>query len=62
MVTALWAIGPDVLAGKFKAHDDEENVAEILATHDLVNNTTMQQACIWQMQHQIFVGYFSLHV
>lgn len=43
-VTALWAIGPDVLAGKFKAHDDEENVAEILATHDLVNNATMQQA------------------
>ncbi|SPZ21255.1 Uncharacterised protein [Providencia rettgeri] len=33
-----------MLAGKFKAHDDEENVAEILATHDLVNNATMQQA------------------
>ncbi|APC10844.1 ROK family protein [Providencia rettgeri] len=49
-VTALWSIGTDVLADKFKAHDDEENVAEILASSDLANNSTMQQA-ISHMAH-----------
>ncbi|WP_272539066.1 ROK family protein [Providencia sp. PROV197] len=45
-VAALWSIGPDVLGNKFKAHDDEENIAEILASCDLASNPVMQQAII----------------
>ncbi len=42
--TALWSIGPRVLGNDFRAGDDEDHLANLLATRDLMDDAHIQLA------------------
>lgn len=43
-VAALWSIGRQVLAEDFQTGDDEENIATLLESRNLMDNPAVQQA------------------